>query len=293
MIALGIDIGGSAIKLAMLDGEREVWSATSARYRRPDAPQLHRLLTESLVDLPDTDQAFPVGVCTPGLFDPSSGTITRSVNMPALVGVPLESLIREALPAKSRELARLTRVTSDAHAAGHDFARRRGIHQRLLAISIGTGVGAIVLDDGVPLSVSGTSSGHFGQLDVSVHGIEPVPVGPDRGRGSLEGYIGAPAIQARHGDPLRWLESVRGDEPELRALARAIRIGHAIYRPHVIALLGGVGVRLARVLPALNAHVRDELTSLAQAGWVLETGTSDDHAACGAADLARRSMATI
>lgn len=292
MNALGVDIGGSAMKFAMLEGEQMVWSAASQRYHRPDAAELRRVLAAALSGVPTRPGPLAIGVCAPGLYDAGSGAITRSVNMPALVGIPLEGLIREALPAPCRGSSTLTCITSDAHAAGHDFARVHRVRQRLLAISLGTGVGAIVLDDGVPLRVSGASSGHFGQLDVSVTGIDPVPVGPDGGRGSLEGYIGAPALRARHGDPLRWLESLRGDEPELQALARAIRIGHAIYRPHVVALLGGLGIRLGHQLSAIDRLVRDGLTSLAVADWRIAVGDSDHHAARGAADLARATSAT-
>lgn len=287
MNSLGIDIGGSAVKFALLDGEQLDWSAASDRYHRPDEAELRRVLAAALSGLPAHARPLAIGICAPGLYDPAAGTITRSVNMPALVGVPLADLILDALPASSRGSAALTCVTSDAHAAGHDFARVHQMRQRLLAISLGTGVGAIVLDDGVPLRVTGAGSGHFGQLDVSVTGIDPIPVGPDGGRGSLEGYIGAPALRARHGDPLRWLQSLRGDEPELHALARAIRIGHAIYRPSVVALLGGLGIRLAPHLRAIDRLVRDGLTSLAIADWRLAAGDSDHHAARGVADLAR------
>lgn len=293
MNALGVDIGGSAVKFAILAGEQLVWSAASQRYYRPDVAELRRVLRAALNNLPALPGPLAIGICAPGLYDAAAGAITRSVNMPALVGVPLETLIQDALPAPCRSTASLTCVTSDAHAAGHDFARVRQIRQRLLAISLGTGVGAIVLDDSVPLRVSGASSGHFGQLDVSVPGIDPIPVGPDGGRGSLEGYIGAQAVRIRHGDPLRWIESLRGDEPELHALARAIRIGHAIYRPHVVALLGGLGIRLAPRLHAIDRLVRDGLTSLAIPDWQLCAGDSDHHAARGAADLARDGAASI
>ena len=72
----------------------------------------------------------------------------------------------------------------------------------------------------------------------------------------------------------------------MRALARALRCAHALYRPQRIALLGGVGVRFGRHVPALRAMTADGLTVLARPGWTLETGDDDHHAARGAARLA-------
>jgi hypothetical protein len=145
-----------------------------------------------------------------------------------------------------------------------------------------------VLDDGLPLHVSGTSPGHLGQIDVSIDlPGEPTPIGPDGGRGGLEAYIGLPALRARYGEGFAdRLQALTPDDPPLLALARAIRIAHAIYRPQHIALLGGVGLRLAPVLPDLKARVDDALTSVARSGWTLSSGDSDLHAARGAARLA-------
>lgn len=290
MNALGVDIGGSAIKLALLvdDDDVALWTHTSDRYHRPDVAGVTNILASTFAAVSlRIDGPLVIGVCAPGLYDAASGTITRSVNLPGLIGLPLAHTILSALPPAVRPRASVTFVTSDARAAGHDFARAHNLRGRFLGLSLGTGVGATVLDDGVPLCVSGHSPGHLGQLDVTVPGIDPVPVGPDGGRGGLEAYIGAPALAARHGDVARWLQSLRGNEPELLALARAIRIAHAIYRPQRIALLGGIGARLGGVVYALEQHIRDGLSSLARPGWTLAVADDDFHAARGAAELAR------
>jgi glucokinase len=289
MISLGIDIGGTCTKVAVIDETGTVWTATSPAYVRPVATELHAVLRNLLSQLPPTAAAaddLRTGLCAPGLYDPAAGVITAAVNMPGLVGVPLDQLVATSLPGDRRGGRQPLHVVSDVHAAAFDFVSVRGLSGRLLAISLGTGVGAAVLDDGKPLRVTGLSSGHFGQMDVTVPGIDPVPVGPDGGRGSLEGYLGIPALQARYGDPAAWLSQARGDEPEIAALVRALRIGHAIYRPEHIALLGGIGNRLARALPIIDRCVRHGLTSLARLDWSLRCGDHDHHAACGAARLA-------
>lgn len=287
--ALGIDIGGTSIKAALLIDGAEAWSGTSERYRRPPVAELLSHLASLLGGVPlwePSQYGFAIGLCVPGVLDKAGKCIQRSVNMPGLVGVDLSGLIVRSLPAALAHAGVHIRIVSDVHAAAIDACETMSLSGRTLAISLGTGVGAAVLDHRTPLVVTGRSSGHFGQMDVSVAGIEPVPVGPDSGRGSLEAYIGLPALAARHGDAERWLRALRGSEPELAALARALRIAHAIYRPRHVLLLGGVGIRLAGVLEPLRAMTADALTSVADPDWSLRCGTSDLHAACGAARLA-------
>jgi hypothetical protein len=133
--------------------------------------------------------------------------------------------------------------------------------------------------------VDGESPGHIGQMDVSVEG-HPV-IGPDGGAGSLEGYVGAAALAERYGagnsDPV---ERIKLGEAPVLALARTIRICHAIYRPQHVCLAGGTGIRMGRLLPDLRARVERDLTRLAREGWTLTTGDHDFHAATGVAKLA-------
>src|SRR5262249_54193402 len=155
---------------------------------------------------------------------------------------------------------------------------------RVLSIAIGTGVGMGVLDDGVPLFIEGASPGHIGQVDCSIEG-EPV-MGPDGGAGSLEGYLGVPALVQRYGSMESFFQRATVNDAPIRAIVRAIRICHAIYRPHHVLIVGGVGTRLAKLIPDMKSAVDTNLTSVARKNWTLSAGDSDFHAALGAAFLA-------
>jgi len=235
-----------------------------------------------------------VGLCVPGLLDDDRRRVTLSVNVPGLTGFELDQLVPQALGLASEPNEQTnhqaTTISNDATASAYDIFHTRQLTGRLLVIALGTGVGAAVLDDGVPLRVEGDSPGHIGQMDVSIASSDVV--GPDGGAGGLEGYIGAPALRKRFGaDLTAGLREMSPDDPAIRALVRALRICHAIYRPQHICLCGGVGIRLRHLLGTMRQQTEDRLTSVSRSGWTLDCGSDDFHAARGAAQLAAAAAA--
>lgn len=303
---LGIDVGGTSVKAAVVRGDGAgavavAGTGRSGRYERPSAETVARAIGEAVSAATAEAGAAgasaegggwsAVGLCVPGLVGRDSAgelVVMRSVNVPGLEGVALRAMLRGAGVGGGVE----PRVLSDAHAAALDAARalglKEGVGGRVLAISIGTGVGACVLDGTERLVVTEGSSGHLGQIDVRQEegGREP-PVGADGGVGSLEAYVGLRALESRYGvagvGGEEAVARVRVEDPPGRALVQAIRIAHAIYRPRHVVLLGGVGIRLGPIAGALREAVCAGLTELAREGWTLSCGTSDYHAAAGAA----------
>ncbi|MGQ0628374.1 MAG: ROK family protein [Phycisphaerales bacterium] len=287
MSVLGIDIGGTSIKVALLEKGKVLAAATSDRYARPRPTEIAGQLRSVLSVPPFSGAALKaVGLCVPGIVDKATTTITASTNMPGLVGVPLLGLLRNAVNADLPA----PKVVSDALAAATDFwhVQPTPLQGRLLAISLGTGVGAAVLDEGKPVVITGETPGHFGAMDVEIAERRgPAPVGPDGASGTLEAYFGLPALRQRFGrDVEQAIDSMNLGDPPARALVKALRIAHAIYRPQHIGLLGGVGRRLGTLLPDLYQQVSQRLTAVARPGWTLMLGLNDHHAACGAARLA-------
>jgi len=288
MRAVGIDIGGTSVKGALVESSDGVESerlTRSATYPDCDPATLSQAVRAVLVTLGEPEDCH-VGLCLPGAS--RGGVITHSVNLPALVGLDAAQMIKQLAPS-IRSLWLLT----DAYAGAFDIYRRSQLdgesEGRLAVISIGTGVGLSVLDGGAPLDLGGGSSGRLGQIDVALEA--DAPIGADGGRGALEAYIGAAALRRRFGEPAlsdapQLLQALRRDDAPLRALARAVRILHAIYRPRRVVLIGGVGLALAGAHEQLDAMIRHELTSVADPDWSLEFGETAHHAALGAARFA-------
>lgn len=282
MQTLGIDVGGNSVKITVFEGGKAIHSAQSAPYVRPTTDQLLHAITEATRDIPGDYVA--TGVCVPGLMDRTSRTVTLSVNVPGLVGIPLDELLMRAMGRSSGTLT----IVNDARAAGVDVVVTHGLTGRVLVLALGTGVGAAVLDDGRELAVDGDSPGHIGQIDVSLS--DDAPVGPDGGAGSLEAYIGTAALIRQYGSMDRFFETVKVEEDPILALVRAIRICHAIYRPNHVVLAGGVGIRLKHLIDDLKSRVDRNLTSVARMGWTLRSGKHDFHASHGAARIAAEAI---
>jgi len=222
-----------------------------------------------------------IGLCAPGMLDRARRCVGTSVNLPSLVEESLDGLLADAMGAG---LPRAVLIT-DTEAAALDVYTSRALSGRLLLLALGTGVGAAVWDTAGALHVDGESPGHFGQMDVSIHG-EAV-IGPDGGQGGLEGYIGTAALRKRYGDDFAGMLAILSiKEPALLALVRAIRIGHAIYRPDHVCLAGGIGRALNTRLRELQESIDLNLTSVAKPGWTLSCGDNEFHAAIGAARAA-------
>src|SRR5256885_14035345 len=181
MTGLGIDIGGTSVKLAAVRGGEVLWTSRSAPYVRPSAEQLALALRAAVAGRPADADA--VGLCVPGLLDADRLTVKHSVNLPGLNGLRLHDFVGSALGRIPASLA----VVTDANATGIDLYASRRWTGRLFLLAIGAGVGAAVIDDGVPLSVDGGSPGHFGQVDPGVEGEGAIR--PHRGGGRLGGVL--------------------------------------------------------------------------------------------------------
>ena len=286
MAALGIDIGGSSVKVALHDGA-VIQTARSASYQRPDRETLASAIGDAIgsLDAPN-DPSIRVGLCLPGRHDEAGSAIECSFNLPCLEGWAFGALLRSALgfdPARWR-------VVSDVHAATIDIVRSKGLDGRVAVIAIGTGVGLGVCEQGQMCSIGSRGIGHLGQVDVGRLGDED-QVAPSGAINTLESYIGLPALRARHGaddeqELMRFIASLPAEDPTMRALVAGLRGVHAIYVPDTIVLAGGVGLAMEGSGGAIHARVSDGLTTLANPDWSLRFADSLYHAASGAAMLA-------
>jgi predicted NBD/HSP70 family sugar kinase len=284
--SLGIDVGGSSVKVALIDGQKES-HAKSGGYRTPDRSELIDCVREAIFGLNvDLDFSVPVGLCLPGRRASTGDRIETSLNLPCLNDWVFADLLESVLgwcPARYR-------VVSDIAAAAHDIVRSADLRGRVLVLAIGTGVGMALLEDGELCSIGSRGIGHIGQIDVGRIG-DSDRLNADGSRNTLESFVGLASLLDRfpgHSDAqiAGKLGQLTMGDPFMMALVHALRIAHAIYVPRTIVIAGGVGLALRGRSGEIKAAVSDALTTLADPDWSLVFGDSLYHAASGAARLA-------
>ncbi|MEU3294444.1 ROK family protein [Streptomyces longwoodensis] len=148
-IAVGIDMGGTATRLVALHQDRTVGQTTelTAELGAGTATErVERLVGRILDIVPPGHTLGSVGIGASGPVDPVDGEIHNPATLPAFSGIRLVERLREHLSVP-------VTIDNDAVVAAlgeHRFGAGRGA-DRLLMITLGTGIGGALLIDGAPL----------------------------------------------------------------------------------------------------------------------------------------------
>lgn len=146
-IALGIDIGGTGIKGAIVDtasGElrSERMKLPTPTGGAPDA--IVRTVLALIDDLGGLEPGVPVGVCFPAVVK-GGRTLSAANVSKAWIGLEAERLFEEAL-------GRDIHFVNDADAAGVAelrFGAAKGVDGLVLLTTLGTGIGSALIYNGV------------------------------------------------------------------------------------------------------------------------------------------------
>jgi len=152
--AIGIDIGGSSIKAAVVDLGRGSLVGERRSVPSPAMSAVSEMLHAMSEAVPEGTENLPAGVTFPGVV--VGGTVYTAANVAkSWIGQPL------AEPAAAK-LKRKVVAINDADAAGLaevHFGAARGVMGTVLVLSLGTGIGSALFVDG--LLVPNTELGHL------------------------------------------------------------------------------------------------------------------------------------
>ncbi len=184
---LGIDIGGTNIKAALVSSEGAVvdfrsmpWSGRAAG----DAVDVVSTLTQNLTSANEGHEIVACGVGSAGLVDTAAGVVRLSPNLPEWRDVELRRMVAEALGLP-------TIIGNDANAAAYgEFAAgaARGATNAVV-LTLGTGIGGGLILEG-KLYRGGGFAGEVGHMTVDRDG-DPCPCGS---AGCLERLANAEAV---------------------------------------------------------------------------------------------------
>ena len=184
---LAVDVGGTKLAAALVDGEGTLLRSTAAPTPADDGAAVWSSLVTLLDQVAGGQQVAGVGVGCGGPMEWPAGVVSP-LNLPGWRGFPLRARLAERYPGLP------VRLHNDAVAlvaAEHWRGAARG-HDNALAIIVATGVGGGLVLAGQVVDGATGNAGHVGHVVVD-------PLGPDcgcGGRGCLEAVARGPALAA-------------------------------------------------------------------------------------------------
>ena len=197
-LIIGIDVGGTEFKGALLDCQGHIYKKERRPAQREKGPEavINGILdfayglSQVTRDMAGDKRVVGAGIAVPGLVDEKNGVALLSVNL-GWKDVPLSRLLEDRLRVKA-VVGHDVRTASIAEGL---IGAARGSENYLL-VTLGTGIGAAVVLHGLPyLGVHG-AAGEFGHIVIRPGG-PPCSCGR---RGCLETLASASAVVRRYRD---------------------------------------------------------------------------------------------
>lgn len=285
---IGIDLGGTAIKLGRFDGNGNCLQSLTVPTPQPATPEAVLLALVEAIDSVDPNRkAGAIGLGTPGPAD-AAGRIARvAINLDGWRDIPLA----DWLEAKTD---RPTILANDANCAGlgESWLGAGKRFRDVIVLTLGTGVGgAIILDGKLFVGYDG-AAGELGLITLN-------PDGPDCNSGncgSLEAHTSVRAIRRRTGlepDELG-IRAAAGDRSAIqfwqeygRDLGAGIASLIYVLTPQAVIIGGGVSASAEFFFPAIEAELARRVLPSSRTGLQLLTAELGNQAGMvGAAKLA-------
>lgn len=285
---IGIDLGGTAIKLGRFTADGNCKLSVSVPTPQPATPAA---VVEAIVNaIPVIDpqgDSKAIGIGTPGPVDATGRIAVVAINLANWHDVPLANLLEAKLNLP-------TVLANDANCAGlGEYWLGAGKQfQNLILITLGTGVGGAIILDGKLFTGHRGAAGELGLITLNPDG----PKCNSGNQGSLEQYASVPAIRRRTGlEPAILGElAISGDEKALKfwlEYGKDLGAGLAsliyVLTPEAIAIGGGVCASFEFFYPAMRSEIERRVLPSSRAGLqILQAQLGNSAGMVGAAKLA-------
>jgi glucokinase len=285
---LGIDLGGSAIKLGRFSQDGRCLQSLKVPTPQPAKPEaVLAAMVDAIAQVDPHQQCLAIGVGLPGPTDAAGRISTIAINLANWQDIPLAIWLEEktGLP---------TTLANDANCAGMGEAWLGAgkPYQDLILLTLGTGVGgAIVLDGKLFIGRNGTAA-ELGLITLN-------PDGPNcnsGNQGSLEQYVSVQGIRRRTGlepDELGRLAEA-GDPKALqfwqdygRDLGAGIASLIYVLTPEAVIIGGGISASAKFFFPMLQSEIDRRVLPCSRQGLqLLRAELGNQAGIVGAAKLA-------
>lgn len=291
---IGIDLGGTAIKLGRFRQDGTCLESLSVATPQPATPTaVVDAMVEAITQLNRDRKTVAIGVGTPGPADAMGRIAKVAINLAGWHDVPLA----EMLEAKT---GCPTVIANDANCAGLGEAwlgaGRR--FRNLILLTLGTGVGGAIIWDGNLFIGHQGAAGELGLITLNPDG----PMCNSGNQGSLEQYVSVQAIRRRTGkEPAELGVMAKDGDPFAlefwESYGRDLGAGLAsliyVLTPEAIIIGGGVSASAEFFFPTALAEIERRVLPSSRIGLQLLVAELGNQAGMvGAAKLAWQQMET-
>ncbi|MFM2063095.1 MAG: Glucokinase [Cyanobacteriota bacterium] len=285
---IGIDLGGTAIKLGRFTEDGKCLQSLTVDTPQPATPEAVLLkMVDAITQIDPDHQSIAIGVGTPGPADAAGRVAKVAINLAGWHDVPLADWL-EAKTGKPTILANDANCAGLGEAwlgAGRNF-------QHLILLTLGTGVGGAVILDGKLFVGHQGAGAELGLITLNPDG----PMCNSGNQGSLEQYTCISAIRRRTGKEPAELGALaqKGDPEALtfwQEYGKDLGIGLTsliyVLTPQGIIIGGGVSASFEYFLPAMQAEIEKRVLPTSRVGLqILPAELGNSAGMVGAAKLA-------
>lgn len=182
MKAIGVDLGGTNIKAAVVDKEKgiieQVTTPTQANLGKD---RLLDRIAQTIIDLKKRNEIIGIGLGLPGMVSKDQTTVKSPPNLPGwtVVNASEEITRRTDIPCKIENDANIAALGSLHFGVGSNY-------NSFIMITLGTGVGGGIIIDRALYKGTEGMAGELGHVIIDYHG----PLSNSVTRGTVEAYLG-------------------------------------------------------------------------------------------------------
>lgn len=253
---IGIDVGGTNVKIALVDDNGNIIYSNSVPTRAEMGYEYTvNNIKQAIYDLMKETKLTPsdiegIGFGFPGQVDYKSGVVRLAPNIPGWVEVPIQKLIED-------EFNIPTRVDNDVRCATlGELKYGAGVGcENLICITVGTGIGSGLIINGKLVRGAGNAAGEIGHIKLQMH---DGPICGCGDTGCMEAFASGPAIVAmaedyiKGGKSTKYREMATSNDITPFIVAEAAKLGDPVARKIFSRMGEYIGIGLSGVVNLLN-----------------------------------------
>ena len=255
---IGIDVGGTNVKIALVDENGKIiYSNSVPTYAKMGYEYTVNNIKQAIKDLMNETETQPkdiqgIGFDFPGQVDYKTGVVKLAPNIPGWVNVPIAQMIEE-------EFHIPTKIDNDVRCAALGemlFGAGRGC-ENFVCITVGTGIGSGLVVNGQIVRGASNAAGELGHIKLQ---MKDGPICGCGDTGCLEAFASGPSIVAMAQDYIkggkstkfREMAAAEGGEITPYMVAKAAEAGDPVAK-RIFEIVGEyIGIGLTSVINLLN-----------------------------------------